>query len=174
MNAIEETRLWLERAVIGLGLCPFAKSVFVADRIRYTSLEPETAEELIEAVETELHYLDENSETSTTLIIVPSGLEEFLDYLDIIAAAEERLSGLGYEGTYQIASFHPDYVFADAEASDAGNLTNRSPYPTLHLIREEEMESALSTHPAPEKIPERNVRVCRELGFAGMRALLEG
>ncbi len=172
MSPIELTERWLERIVIGLGICPFAKSVFVAKSIRYHVCEPASVSDLLDEMVREFRYLDKNTATSTTLLIYPEGLESFEDYLDVLAAAGDRLVEEGYEGIYQLASFHPCYVFDGCDEDDAANLTNRAPFPTLHIIREEELAEALATYPSPEKIPERNERVCRELGHEGLRALL--
>lgn len=172
MNPVAETQRWLERIVIGLSICPFAKSVFEAKSIRYESCTAASATELLTQLSAEFKFLDANPETSTTLFIIPEGLESFEDYLDVLAAAGDKLVEGGYEGTYQLASFHPDYVFDGTTADDASNLTNRAPYPTLHILREDEMEKAIATHPDPEKIPERNIQVCRELGHEGLRRLL--
>ncbi len=174
MDPVAETQRWLERIVIGLGICPFAKSVFDAKRIRYQVSMPASVSALLEELVAEFRHLDDNSETSTTLLIYPEGLENFEEYLDVLAAAGERLAAEGFEGTYQIASFHPEYVFDGSDADDAANLTNRAPYPILHILREDEMEKVLATHPSPEKIPERNVKVCRELGHEGLRLTLMG
>tara|TARA_R110002073_G_scaffold225022_14_gene385684 strand:- start:24771 stop:25307 length:537 start_codon:yes stop_codon:yes gene_type:complete len=174
MDPTAETQRWLERIVIGLGICPFAKSVFDAKKIRYQVCMPTSVSALLDDVVTELRYLDDNRETSTTLLIYPEGLESFEDYLDVLAAAGDRLVSEGFEGTYQIASFHPDYVFDGCEVDDAANLTNRAPYPILHILREDEMEKVLATHPSPENIPERNMSVCRELGHEGIRLTLLG
>ncbi len=174
MKPIAETERWLERIVIGLGICPFAKSVFVAKTIRYLVCEPQSVAALLEELLEELHYLDSHAEVSTTLLIYPEGLENYEEYLDVLAAAGERLANEDYEGTYQLASFHPDYVFDGCDPEDAANLTNRAPYPILHILREDQMEAVLATHPAPEKIPERNVKTCRELGHEGIRAILLG
>lgn len=174
MTPIEETQRWLERIVIGLGICPFAKSVFEAKSIRYEVCEPASVSGLLDDIVSEFKKLDDDESISTTLLIYPKDLESFEDYLDVLAAAGDRLVEEGYEGTYQIASFHPAYVFDGCEEDDAANLTNRAPFPTLHIIREDEMSEALDSYPNPEKIPERNVRVCRELGHDGLRDLLLG
>ncbi|MDH5711889.1 MAG: DUF1415 domain-containing protein, partial [Gammaproteobacteria bacterium] len=111
--------------------------------------------------------------TETTLLVFAEGFKDFGDYLDLVELAQDLLADQGYEGIYQIASFHPDYCFADAELDDAANYTNRSPYPMLHLIREASMEKALAHYPEPEKIPERNVEYARELGLEEMQRQLE-
>ena len=174
MSATAETRRWLERIVIGLGICPFAKNVVAAESVRYQECEPASVAALLDEVIAECRRLDEDKAIRTTLLIYAEGLESFDDYLDVLAAAGDRMAEEGYDGTYQLASFHPRYVFDGCEADDAANLTNRAPYPTLHLLREDDITEALETYPNPEKIPERNMRVCRELGHDGLRALLLG
>ncbi|MCP4447094.1 MAG: DUF1415 domain-containing protein [Myxococcales bacterium] len=174
MSPIEETERWLENIVIGLGICPFAKSVFDAKSIRYQVCEPVSASDLLLELIEECQHLDEHETTATTLLIYPEGLDSFEDYLDVVAAACDQLETADYGGIYQLASFHPAYVFDGCDDDDAANLTNRSPFPTLHLIREAGMSEALASYPSPEKIPERNMRICRELGHEGLRAVLLG
>lgn len=172
MSPIEATQRWVERIVIGLGLCPFAKSVFDAKKIRYQVCEPTSVAALLDELTEEYEFLDAHPETSTTLLIYPEGLEDYRDYLDVLAAAADRLVQDGYAGTYQLATFHPDYVFDECADDDPANETNCSPFPTIHIIREEELSLALDGYPSPERIPERNMRICRELGQDGLKALL--
>jgi len=173
MSPTEKTRHWIERLVVGVSICPFAKPVFVGERVRYEECHPDTIEVLLDDVIAECRRLDDEENISTTLLIYPEGLESFDDYLDVLEAATQKMTEKGYEGTYQLASFHPDYVFAGCEPDDAANLTNRAPYPMLHLLREAEITEALANFSEPQKIPERNMRVCRELGHEGLRLLLE-
>lgn len=128
----------------------------------------------LESLIIEAEHLDSQSETETTLIIFSEAYQDFDDFLDMLALAEDVLIEQGYEGIYQLASFHPDYCFADADIQDPANYTNRSPYPMLHLIREASIEQVLENYPDPEQIPERNMRITRELGERYLQQLLAG
>ena len=163
---------WLEQVVIGFNFCPFAKREFDAGSIRYTILANDKTKYLLEQLLLELKYLDENPEVETSLLIVESGLMDFYQYLDVFDLCQKLLELEGYEGVYQLASFHPLYVFDGCDVDDAANYTNRSPFPAFHLIREESMEKALSTHPNPDDIPERNITLSREKGEAYWKTLL--
>jgi hypothetical protein len=171
------TRHWLETIVVGLNLCPFAKRELVSDRVRIEVLHPsEGADDLqlrLQALADECELLDKDPDVGTTLLVFPGALEDFHDYLDFLALAEDLLHSLGYEGVYQLASFHPAYQFADSAEDDPANYTNRSPYPMLHLLREAQLTEVLKDYPSPEKIPERNQEVCRELGIPALVALLK-
>jgi hypothetical protein len=170
---IQDTQRWLERAVIGLNLCPFAKAVHVKKQIHYAvSLAPsgealcaELAQELRDLVALNPQIRD------TTLLIVPALLSEFLDFNDFLAEADAVLAELDLEGVIQIASFHPDYQFAGTRPDDITNCTNRSPYPTLHLIREASIDKAVAAFPEPEAIFETNMQTLEKLGQAGWAAL---
>ena len=172
-EVIEATRAWIERAVIGLNLCPFAKAVYVRDQIRYTVSAAESPEALLEDLEREARWLAETEaeEVDTTLIIHPNVLKDFLEYNDFLGVAEEALERLGFDGVLQIASFHPDYQFADAAADDVVNYTNRSPYPMLHLLREESVDRAVAAFPDAGDIYRKNIETARRLGIAGWKAL---
>jgi hypothetical protein len=172
-RALAETRAWVERAVIGLNLCPFARAAEAKGRIRYvhcTSAEPEA---LLERVREEMRRLAAADPASheTTLIVHPHVLQDFLDYNDFLDRAEDALEAMGYAGTLQIASFHPRYQFAGTASDDPGNATNRSPYPTLHLLREDSVERAVAAFPDAEAIYERNIETMQRLGTAGWDAL---
>jgi hypothetical protein len=171
-NALQETRHWLQRIVIGLNLCPFAKKDYDEDRVRLVRSKEEGVEARLLELLAECQRLDEDSTVGTTLLVYPTLLGPFEDYLDWLAMAEELLRMEGYEGVYQLASFHPQYRFEGSEAEDPANYTNRSPYPMLHLLREEELTRVLQRHPNPAQIPVRNQEVCRDLGVEGLRALL--
>ena len=119
----------------------------------------------------EFQILDNDEEVGTSLLVFPHSMLDFDSYLQFLAAAEELLQVSGYEGIYQLASFHPEYRFAESDAEDPANYTNRSPYPTLHFLREEEMARALEGYANPEDIPERNKQKCRELGVPALSAL---
>ncbi|WP_158937758.1 DUF1415 domain-containing protein [Burkholderia sp. S171] len=166
---IDSTRHWLTRAVIGLNLCPFAKAVYVKDQIRYAVSEARTFEEVLADIETELkHLADTDPErTDTTLLIVPHALNDFGDYNDALHFADTLLKQLKLEGELQIASFHPDYQFDDAESDDIENFTNRAPYPIFHLLREASIERAVEAFPDAADIYERNMATLRRLGHTG-------
>lgn len=172
---LADTRRWLERAVIGLNLCPFAKSVHVKKQIRYALSAAATPDELLAELEREFTLLSETDPAllDTTLLIHPDVLTDFLDYHFFLQEVEALIRNLGYEGVYQVASLHPDYEFAGSEADDIDNVTNRSPYPTLHLLREASIDRAVAAFPDPESIYERNIATVRRLGHEGWRKLLQ-
>ncbi|AOB31766.1 peptidase [Bordetella sp. H567] len=172
--AIAATRAWLTRAVIGLNLCPFAKAVHVKDQIRYVASAATDADGVAADLERELRLLaDSDAETiDTTLIILPSALQDFGDYNDFLGRGDRLLKRLRLRGVLQIASFHPDYQFADSAPDDIENCTNRSPYPILHLLREESVARAVDAYPDPDDIYERNQQTMRRLGWEGWRALM--
>lgn len=172
---VARTREWIERAVIGLNLCPFARAVHEAGAIRCTVSEATTPDGLLQDLEAELGLLEGERAGSieTTLLIHPHVLTEFLEYNDFLERADRTLKRLGLEGVIQIASFHPGYQFADAAPEDISNFTNRSPYPMLHLLREDRVEAALTDFPDPGQIYRRNVETLRRLGREGWSALFE-
>ena len=169
---IEPTRCWVERVVVGLNFCPFAKREVDAHRVHYAVADSRETPEVLQTLLEEFHRLDAQPEIETTLLILPYGFEGFFDYLDLEDWAQGLLAQEGYEGVYQVASFHPDYCFADAAEDDPANYTNRSPFPMLHLIREASLEQALKHHPDPESIPQTNIDLARENGLASMQSLL--
>lgn len=168
------TRHWLERAVIGLNLCPFAKAVHVKKQIRYAVTGASTADQLLEELQHELLLLHDAdpSAVDTTLLIHPQVLTEFLDYHFFLAEADALLRRLDLDGTIQIASFHPHYEFAGSEPDDIENCSNRSPYPMLHLLREASIDRAVAAFPDAAQIYERNIETLRALGHDGWKALL--
>jgi hypothetical protein len=168
-NIIHETQDWLIKAVIGLNLCPFAKAVHVKEQIKYVVSEATTVEQLLEDLAQELEFLAEVSreKTDTTLLIHPEILNDFLDYNDFLELADQLLEDLDLDGELQIASFHPQYQFAGTEIDDVTNFTNRSPYPTLHLIREESIDEAVKAFPEAEAIFETNMQIMEKLGTDG-------
>jgi hypothetical protein len=174
-DPIAHTRRWLERAVIGLNLCPFAKAVHVRGQVRWVLSDATTPEALLETLGEELLRLRDTpaEEIDTTLLVHPQVLNHFLDYNDFLDAADALVESLGLEGVLQVASFHPDYQFAGSAPDDVENFTNRAPYPTLHLLREESVSRAVDAFPDPEVIVERNVETLRRLGAEGWRELLE-
>jgi hypothetical protein len=174
-RVIAETTDWLERVVIGLGLCPFAKAVHVKQQIRYRVSAVTQPSELLAVLEQELRALgDADPErVDTTLLIHPQVLNGFLDYNDFLNEADDKLAQLELDGELQIASFHPDYCFADVAADDPANFTNRSPYPMLHLLREASVSRAVAAFPEPEAIFERNIATLRGLSPGQLAALTD-
>lgn len=167
------TRTWLERAVIGLNLCPFAKAVHLGERIRYAVSVADTPDELRADLVDELQTLAEADpgEIETTLLIHPRVFDDFLDYNDFLEVADDTLEELDLVGEIQVASFHPRYQFAGTEPDDIENYTNRSPYPMLHLLRESSVDAAVAAFPDTEQIYERNIETMRSLGHEGWRRL---
>ena len=170
------TRDWLERAVIGLGLCPFAKGVHVKNQIRYSVSGAETPNALLADLRRALQALAgaDAEQVDTVLLITPRVLGNFLDYNDFLRVANAELEALGLSGTLQIASFHPDYEFGDSEPNDAAHLAGRSPYPMLHLLREESVSRAVAAFPDAARIYEKNVATLRALGHDGWQRVLAG
>ena len=169
----EDTRRWLQRAVIGLNLCPFAKSVEVNQRLRTVVSTARTPEELLKELAHELLSLNraDPDEVETTLLVHPWVLNDFLDFNDFLGAADALVEDLELDGVLQVASFHPDYQFEGTDADDVDNLSNRSPYPTLHLLREESIERAVETMPDTDAIYEANIDTLRRIGRKGWDAL---
>ncbi|SFO85812.1 hypothetical protein SAMN05216567_10365 [Variovorax sp. OK605] len=173
LQAEADMRRWLERAVIGLNLCPFAKAVHVKGQIHYAVYEPAEEADLMEvllAQARDLAALDA-AVRDTTLLIAPNTLADFLDFNDFTARAERQLARAGFDGVFQLASFHPQFQFAGTEAGDIGNATNRAPYPTLHLLREDSVDRAVDAFPGAEAIFERNIDTLEALGAQGWAAL---
>jgi uncharacterized protein len=172
-TVVRDTRNWLERAVIGLNLCPFAKAVHVKGQIHYAvSIASESAGVLQDlASELDTLLASDPVQRETTLLVVPGCLHEFLEFNDVVARANLLLRRRRLEGVIQLASFHPAYRFADSEEDDVANFTNRSPYPTLHLLREDSIERAVAAFEHPEAIYQANIETLRRLGHAGWRDL---
>ncbi|MCO4891903.1 DUF1415 domain-containing protein [Cupriavidus sp. WGtm5] len=173
---IAATRHWLERAVIGLNLCPFAKSVYVKEQVRYVVSPVAEAPDVMDDLERELRLLADAdpAQVDTTLLILPHAVADFLDFNDLLYFAERLLASLGLEGTLQIASFHPHYQFAGTEPDDIENYTNRAPYPILHLLREDSIARAAAAFPDAADIYERNQAVMRRLGHEGWQRWMAG
>jgi hypothetical protein len=172
-QVIEETKKWIEDVVVGCNFCPFAGKELKQNSIRYLVETGSDLKTCLQVFMKECIYLDTNPATETTLIIFPSAFQQFDDYLDLVELAESLLVKEGYEGIYQVASFHPQYMFAGAPPNDAANFSNRSIYPMLHILREESIEKALKKYPNPELIPERNILFAREKGVLYMKMLRE-
>lgn len=166
---IDQTALWLEQAVIGLNLCPFAKAPYAKGRVRIAVSRARHLDGFLEDLDREILLLLNTpaAELETTLLLHPTLFGDFFLFNDMLDIAEAALADHGAEGIIQIAPFHPDFQFADSEADDPANNTNRSPYPTLHLIREDSIEKALAAFPDPAQIFERNIKLLREMGQAG-------
>lgn len=169
---IAQTQAWINSFVIGLNLCPFAKHPFQKDTIRYVLCEVETQEALLEKLYEELILLQKTPSTETSLIIHPNVLQDFGDYNEFLAIAEALLDDLELEGIVQIASFHPDYQFADAATDAVENYTNRAPYPMLHLLREASVTQAIEHYPDVDSIPEQNIANLRRLGISTIKSRL--
>ena len=177
---IADTQSWLERAVIGLNLCPFAKAVHVKGLIHYVVSEATTAAELLADLKNELNSLEKNDlagvsiNYDTTLLIAPYCLQDFLDFNDFLAKADKLLAKMKLEGTLQLANFHPNYQFAGTEPDDITNFTNRAPYPTLHLLKESSIDQAVEAFPEAEAIFEVNMATMERLGVQGWNDLCVG
>ena len=170
---VAATRHWLEVAVIGLNLCPFAKAVHVKQQIRYTVTQASSEDELLAVLRDELSLLakSDSNEIDTTLLIHPQALTDFIDYTAFLRKADRLLRSQGHEGTLQIASFHPAYEFAGSSPDDIENCSNRSPFPMLHLLREDSIERAVAVFPDAGEIYERNIETLRRLGHTGWQRL---
>ena len=164
---------WLERAVVGLNLCPFAKGVHAKGQIHYVVSAATGAEALAQDLRRELADLAAAPAEvrDTTLLMAPDCLQDFLEFNDFLGLAEDVLEELDLDGTLQIASFHPQFQFAGTDAGDVTNCTNRAPYPTLHLLREDSIDRAVQAYPEAEAIYERNMEVLEKLGMPGWQAL---
>ena len=170
---IAQTRAWVDRAVIGLNLCPFAKAPQTKGLVRYVVSSASDPAVLLADLIAELERLAESpaAKLETTLLIHPQVLTDFADYNDFIEVAEDTVAELDLEGVLQVASFHPAYQFADTEADDVSNATNRSPFPTLHLIREESIDRAVAAFPEAELIYQTNIATLQQLGAEGWAEL---
>ncbi|MFC5571040.1 DUF1415 domain-containing protein [Lysobacter yangpyeongensis] len=173
-DPIADTRRWLERAVIGLNLCPFAKAVYVKQQVRFVLSDARDPQDLLQQLRDELRWLHaaDPQQTDTTLIVHPHVLGDFLEYNDFLDLADTLIAELGLEGELQVASFHPDYRFAGTAPDAIENCTNRSPWPTLHLLREDSVARAVAAFPDPDAIVARNIATLEKLGHAGWARLL--
>jgi uncharacterized protein len=173
MSEIEKTQQWLEKAVIGLNLCPFAKAVHTKNQIRWVLSAAQTPEDLLRELTHEMQVLAsaDPANIDTTLLIHPQVLNDFLDYNDFLDLADGALEQLALDGVLQIASFHPQFQFEGTQPEDISNYSNRSPFPTLHLLREDSVEKAVAAFPEAESIFERNIETLEALGQDGWRKL---
>jgi uncharacterized protein len=175
-TVVADTVAWMERAVIGLNLCPFAKSVHVKGQVHYAVSHAVTPDVLLVDLVSELKGLvaSDAKARDTTLLIAPLCLQDFMDFNDFLDLADQALEDLELDGVLQIASLHPHYQFAGTKPDDVTNFTNRSPYPTLHLLREDSIDRAVNAFPNPDSIFETNMQTLQTLGLAGWQALQVG
>lgn len=173
---IDETRAWVERAVIGLNLCPFAKAVQVKDQVRYVVSDATDDEGVLTDLETELLLLSETDpeQVDTTLLILPDALSDFYEFNDFEDYSDRLLKRMRLVGDLQVATFHPDFQFADTEPDDIENCTNRSPYPILHILREDSIDRAVEAFADAADIYEKNIATMQRLGWDGWRKLMSG
>ena len=171
---VQHTRAWVTRAVVGLNLCPFAKAPLVKGQVRFIVSDARDLPALLLHLADELRHLAQAdpAETETTLLIHPQVLADFTEFNQALDAVDSLVDALGLEGQIQVASFHPQYQFAGTDAHDMGNATNRSPYPTLHLLREDSIDRAVEAFPEPEAIVDANLRALDALGADGWAALV--
>lgn len=173
MSEIAELTLnWIRSFVIEYNLCPFARKPVHKNTLRITVSEAKKKNQALEELMAEIHLLNENPTIETTLLIFAHSFKDFFTYLDFADLAEQLIYNQGYEGIYQLATFHPDYYFADAAPDDASNYTNRSPYPMLHLLRECDLEKAIAAYGDTDKIPEKNKETLQQLGLEKIKSIL--
>ena len=172
-QVVEKTRHWLEAAVIGLNLCPFAKAVYVKNQVRLVVSKARHADDLLEELDRELDLLVATpaSEIDTTLLIHPTLFEDFLDFNDFLEIAEGVVDEHGLDGVIQLASFHPQFQFDGTEPDDIGNYTNRAPFAILHLLREDSVERAVEAFPNADAIFDANIATLEKLGLSGWKSL---
>lgn len=171
--AISQTREWVSSVIVKYNFCPFARKEVENNCIHYIVSNANTIDDAVMDMLEQCIELDRESERETTLIMFDNGFSDFEDFLDLVDLANALLVAQGFEGKYQIANFHPDYVFADSDETDPANYTNRAPFPTLHLIREASMSEALENYDEPESIPEHNINLARRKGIDFWQQLLE-
>ncbi len=169
---IRPVQQWVESFIVEMNLCPFAKREIVKNRVRFAVTSAIDEDALMAALQAELEFLDKDSSIETTLLIHPEVLQDFYDYNQFLNFADRFLAQLRLQGVYQIASFHPDYQFNDTDPDDAENYTNRSPYPMLHLIREESLKQVITDYPDVDQIPARNIELMNNLGKDRLKALM--
>lgn len=171
-TVIAQTRKWIIDVVSGCGFCPFAAKEIRRGSIHYEVLAVVTGKTALEALMRLVYQLDNDKAIETSLLILPQGFEKFTAYLDLCEMAESLLIKEKYEGIYQLASFHPSYLFSGSNEKDPSNYTNRSPYPMLHLLREDSVSKAIDSYPDIEGVPARNIQFAKEKGLAQMQQLL--
>lgn len=161
----EHTLNWIRSFIVPFNICPFAKGPVNKGTLRISVSENKKKAQTLEDLMAEIHFLNENPTVETTLLVFAHAFKDFFAYLDFVDLAEQLIQMQGYEGTYQLASFHPDYYFADTDPEDVANYTNRSPYPMIHLLREDMLDKAINTYGDTDKIPEKNCAFMRQLGL---------
>jgi len=172
-TVIQQTVNWINEVVIALNLCPFAAKVMLEDRVAYIVVSGDNLEQHLHQLADCFAQLDEDSHIETSLVIFPQAYEKFDDYLELLHLADLLLEDLNYSGTYQLASFHPAYLFDGSSEDDASNFTNRSPYPMLHLLRESSIEKAVASYDGIEDVPQNNIKKLRQIGYPAMQQLLK-
>ncbi len=170
---VQKTKNWLDEIVIGLELCPFADKVVKNNSIDYTVVDNDDLEQHLHSLADGFKKLDEQTEIETSLIIFPNAYKKFEDYLELLLLSNLLLEDLNYIGTYQLASFHPDYRFDETEEDDASNFSNRSPYPMLHILRESSVELAIMHYENIDDVPEQNIQKLKKIGFEKMQSTLQ-
>lgn len=169
---IDKTKNWVTSFIVKLNICPFAKRELARNSLKYNVVQAKKLTQALESLLTELIFLDKNPSVETTLMLFPFLFKDFYQYLDFVDDAERLINEQGYEGIYQLATFHPDYCFADAEFDDVSNYTNRSPYPMIHILREESLEKAIKNYGDTEKIPQKNIETLKNIGLEKIKQLL--
>jgi hypothetical protein len=169
----ESVRQWVESFVVELNLCPFVKRELVNNRVRLSTTNAVTEEQLLEVLQTELGLLNKDAAVETTLLIHPEVLQNFYDYNEFLSLADSLLIEMGLEGVYQIASFHPNYQFGGTDPEDVENYTNRSPYPMLHLLREDSLEKVIANYPDTDQIPTRNIKLMNSMGQDKLNEIMQ-
>jgi hypothetical protein len=170
--AAEQTLNWIRSFIIEYNICPFAKGAVNKGALRISVSETKKKAQALEELMAEIHLLDETPAIETTLLVFADSFKDFFAYLDFVDLAERLMVELGYEGMYQLATFHPDYYFADAEPEDASNYSNRSPYPMLHLLREDSLEKAIKSYRDTDEIPKRNIALLQQMGLDTIKKII--
>jgi len=168
---IQQTEKWIKSVVIDLNFCPFAAKALLKKSVRYLVLKDVDVKQSLEVLVQEFEFLNNHDDIETTFIIFANDYVDFKDYLQLVKKAEKTITKEDYDGIYQVASFHPDYCFAGSDSDDAANYTNRSLYPTLHILREDSLTKALALYTSPELIPEHNIALARQKGLQYMQML---
>lgn len=171
-NIVKNTSEWVKCFVVELNICPFAKQALLRNRIRFSVSTATSNENLLRDLKTEIELLDVNTEIETTLLIHAEVLQNFYNYNEFLSVADNLLVQMQLVGTYQIASFHPDYQFDGTKADDVENYTNRSPYPMLHILREDSVSTAVAKHPDADLIPKRNIEMMKQMGTLELDKML--
>jgi len=169
----ESVKRWVEEMVVGYNLCPFAKKPLLSNGIRFVLCSENKTKNVLHTLGDELAFLDEHAEVETTLVILGNGFKDFYQYLKLVDDAQQVLDELDFQGIYQLASFHPEYLFEGEDIDDASHFTNRAPLPILHIIRESSIEKVLKTYKDPDSIPHNNIQLMRSLGTEVLQAQLD-